>query len=68
MRETAADWIRGQEPKEEPTNKKKDKKKQDEPKIQVPRRNVGPSSTQVCCSSQVELYRLCSVISSTLFY
>ena len=46
VRETAADWFRGMEPKDDPALKGK-KDTADGFKIQVPRRNVGPSSTQV---------------------
>ena len=46
MRETCADWIQGFEPPNDPAIKgEKDPKTGF--KIDVPRRNVGPSSTQV---------------------
>lgn len=45
VRETAADWLNGQEPKDDATSKKKDKKAEEE--VQTRKRNVGPSSTQV---------------------
>lgn len=46
VRETCADWLRGTEPDEDPALKgKKDPEQGFE--IKVPRRNVGPSSTQV---------------------
>jgi cytoplasmic FMR1 interacting protein len=46
VRETCADWIRGTEPHDDPATKgKKDPDSGFE--IQVPRRNVGPSSTQL---------------------
>jgi hypothetical protein len=45
VRETCADWLRGVEPVDDPVLKGK---KDDESfRIKVPRRNVGPSSTQV---------------------
>lgn len=46
VRETCADWLRGTEPQDDPALKgKKDPENGFE--IKVPRRNVGPSSTQV---------------------
>ena len=46
VRETCADWLRGMEPQDDPVLK--GKKDPDEGfHIKVPRRNVGPSSTQV---------------------
>ncbi|KAF8791362.1 Cytoplasmic FMR1-interacting protein like [Argiope bruennichi] len=46
VRETCADWLRGTEPDEDPALKgKKDPENGFE--IKVPRRNVGPSSTQL---------------------
>ena len=46
VRETCADWLRGVEPQDDPVLK--GKKDPDEGfHIKVPRRNVGPSSTQV---------------------
>ena len=46
VRETCADWIRGTEPHDDPVLKgKKDPETGFE--IKVPRRNVGPSSTQL---------------------
>lgn len=44
VRETCADWMRGYEPSEDPALKGK---KDAEYEIKAPRRNVGPSSTQV---------------------
>ena len=46
MRETCADWIKGAEPRDDPILKGK-KDPDDGYNIKVPRRNVGPSSTQV---------------------
>ena len=45
VRETCADWLRGVEPHDDPALK--GKKDSDDFHIRVPRRNVGPSSTQV---------------------
>ena len=46
VRETCADWLRGVEPQDDPALR--GKKDSDENfHIKVPRRNVGPSSTQV---------------------
>jgi len=45
VRETCADWLRGVEPQDDPALK--GKKDSDDFHIRVPRRNVGPSSTQV---------------------
>ncbi|GFR33631.1 cytoplasmic FMR1-interacting protein [Trichonephila clavata] len=46
VRETCADWLKGSEPEEDPALKgKKDPENGFE--IKVPRRNVGPSSTQL---------------------
>lgn len=45
VRETAADWMKGQEPAEDKKSKKKDKKVEEE--VQTLTANVGPSSTQV---------------------
>lgn len=47
VRETCADWLRGVEPLADPALK--GKKDPDNPgfQIKVPRRNVGPSSTQL---------------------
>lgn len=46
VRDTCIDWFRGVEPRDDPAFK--GKKDPDEGfKIKVPRRNVGPSSTQV---------------------
>lgn len=48
VRETCADWLRGVEPQEDPALRgKKDDDTFHSQKIKVPRRNVGPSSTQV---------------------
>jgi cytoplasmic FMR1 interacting protein len=48
VRETCADWLRGVEPQEDPALRgKKDDDNFHSQKIKVPRRNVGPSSTQV---------------------
>ena len=48
VRETCADWLRGVEPQEDPALRgKKDDDSFHSQKIKVPRRNVGPSSTQV---------------------
>jgi len=45
VRETCADWLRGIEPQDDPALRGK---KDDESfHVKVPRRNVGPSSTQV---------------------
>ncbi|XP_003737710.1 cytoplasmic FMR1-interacting protein [Galendromus occidentalis] len=44
VRETCADWMRGYEPSEDPALKGK---KDAEYEIKAPRRNVGPSSTQL---------------------
>jgi len=45
VRETCADWLRGIEPQDDPALRGK---KDDESfHMKVPRRNVGPSSTQV---------------------
>ncbi|OQR79720.1 cytoplasmic FMR1-interacting protein-like [Tropilaelaps mercedesae] len=44
VRETCADWMRGYEPSEDPALKGK---KDTEYEIKAPRRNVGPSSTQL---------------------
>ena len=47
VRETCADWYQGFEPPNDPALKgEKDPKTGFH--IDVPRRNVGPSSTQVC--------------------
>ena len=46
VRETCADWLRGVEPHDDPALKGK-KDPDDGFHIKVPRRNVGPSSTQV---------------------
>lgn len=47
VRNTCVDWLRGVEPHEDPAMK--GKKDPDEGYfIKVPRRNVGPSTTQVC--------------------
>ncbi|KAK4014619.1 cytoplasmic FMR1-interacting protein isoform X1 [Daphnia magna] len=46
VRETCADWIRGTEPQDDPATKGK-KDPDNGFDIQVPRRNVGPSSTQL---------------------
>ena len=47
VRDTCVDWFRGIEPVDDPALK--GKKDPDEGyHIKVPRRNVGPSSTQVC--------------------
>jgi len=48
VRDTAADWKVGVDPQADPALKGKKEKDSSEFKIQVPRRNVGPSSTQVC--------------------
>lgn len=45
VRETCADWLRGVEPQDDPALR--GKKDDDTFKIKVPRRNVGPSSTQL---------------------
>jgi Cytoplasmic Fragile-X interacting family len=45
VRETCADWLRGVEPIDDPALK--GKKDDENFRIKVPRRNVGPSSTQV---------------------
>ena len=48
VRETCADWLRGEEPKDDPALKgDKDPKTQGGYRIEVPRRTVAPSSTQV---------------------
>lgn len=47
VRETAAEWSRGIEPTDDPALKGKKDPSDGTFKIQVPRRNVGPSSTQV---------------------
>ena len=44
VRETCADWLRGIEPQDDPALRGK---KDDDFQMKVPRRNVGPSSTQV---------------------
>jgi len=44
VRETCADWLRGIEPQDDPALRGK---KDDDFHMKVPRRNVGPSSTQV---------------------
>jgi len=44
VRETCADWLRGIEPQDDPALRGK---KDEEFHMKVPRRNVGPSSTQV---------------------
>lgn len=55
VRETCADWLRGTEPQDDPALKgKKDPENGFE--IKVPRRNVGPSSTQVCA---IVFYFIC---------
>lgn len=46
VRETCADWLRGVEPHDDPALKGK-KDPDDGFHIKVPRRNVGPSTTQV---------------------
>lgn len=46
VRDTCADWLRGVEPQDDPVLKGK-KDPDDGFFIKVPRRNVGPSSTQV---------------------
>jgi len=45
VRETCADWLRGIEPQDDPALR--GKKDDDSFHMKVPRRNVGPSSTQV---------------------
>lgn len=50
VRDTCVDWMRGVEPHDDPAMK--GKKDPDEGfTIKVPRRNVGPSTTQVNCLS-----------------
>lgn len=49
VRETCADWLRGVEPQDDPALRGKKDEDQNF-HIKVPRRNVGPSSTQVSCS------------------
>ena len=49
VRETCADWFRGVEPQNDPSLRGK-KDPDDGFRIKVPRRNVGPSSTQVSLS------------------
>lgn len=49
VRETCADWLRGVEPQDDPALKGK-KDPENGFDIKVPRRNVGPSSTQVIVS------------------
>lgn len=50
VRDTCVDWMRGVEPHDDPAMK--GKKDPDEGfTIKVPRRNVGPSTTQVICLS-----------------
>lgn len=46
VRDTCADWLRGQEPADDPALKGKKDPSQGY-NIKVPRRRVGPSSTQV---------------------
>ena len=54
VRDTCADWIRGIEPQDDPALRgKKDPESGFE--IKVPRRNVGPSSTQVWIKSKKHL-------------
>jgi len=47
VRETCADWLRGIEPQDDPALR--GKKDDENFHMKVPRRNVGPSSTQVTC-------------------
>ncbi|XP_072040304.1 cytoplasmic FMR1-interacting protein 2-like isoform X3 [Amphiura filiformis] len=48
VRETCADWLRGEEPRDDPCLKgDKDPKVQGGYRIEVPRRTVAPSSTQI---------------------
>lgn len=55
MRDTCVDWMRGVEPHDDPAMK--GKKDPDEGfTIKVPRRNVGPSTTQVSCLSFNHIY------------
>jgi len=46
VRDTCVDWLRGNEPQDDPSLKGK-KDPDDGFMIKVPRRNVGPSTTQV---------------------
>ena len=46
VRDCCVDWLRGNEPQDDPSLKGK-KDPEDGFMIKVPRRNVGPSSTQV---------------------
>ena len=46
VRETCADWLRGVEPQDDPVLRGK-KDPEEGFHIKVPRRNVGPSTTQV---------------------
>ena len=55
VRETSADWYKGAEPRDDPILRGK-KDPDDGYHIKVPRRNVGPSSTQVPGSLLMPIY------------
>ena len=58
VRETCADWWKGAEPRDDPVLKGK-RDPNDGYHIKIPRRNVGPSSTQVRTRSILENTWIC---------